>query len=119
MSALARVLSIHQFVYEHSGGLVGHRMLGAPTLLLPTSGRRSGALRTNALVYVRDGGDHVVVASKGGDDHAPGWLFNLTAEPSVGVQLGRERRRATARVGHDDPSFERLWRLANENTSGR
>jgi hypothetical protein len=35
------------------------------------------------------------------------------------VQLGRERRRATARVGHDDPSFERLWRLANENTSGR
>ena len=120
MSALGRVLSIHQFVYEHSGGLVGHRMLGTPTLLLRTTGRRSGALRTNALVYVRDGGDYVVVASKGGDDYAPGWLFNLTAEPSVGVQLGRERRRATARVvGHDDPSFARLWRLANENNSGR
>ena len=47
-------------------------MLGTPTLLLRTTGRRSGALRTNALVYVRDGGDYVVVASKGGDDHAPG-----------------------------------------------
>jgi deazaflavin-dependent oxidoreductase (nitroreductase family) len=120
MSALGRVLAVHQFIYEHSGGLVGHRMLGTPTLLLRTTGRRSGARRTNALVYVRDGGDYVVVASKGGDDHAPGWLFNLTAEPNVEVQFGRERRRATARVvGHDDPSFERLWRLANESNSGR
>ena len=62
----------------------------------------------------------MVVASKGGDDYAPGWLFNLTTEPDVGVQLGRKRRCATARVvGHDDPSLERLWRLANENNGGR
>jgi deazaflavin-dependent oxidoreductase (nitroreductase family) len=120
MSALGRVLAVHQFLYERSDGRIGHRMLGTPTLLLRTTGRRSGARRTNGLVYVPDGDDYVVVASKGGDAHAPGWLFNLTAEPNVQVQVGRERRPATARVvNHDDPDFERLWRLVNDNNGGR
>jgi deazaflavin-dependent oxidoreductase (nitroreductase family) len=120
MSALGRILAVHQFLYERSDGRIGHRMLGTPTLLLRTNGRRSGARRTNALVYVPDGDDYVVVASKGGDAHAPGWLFNLTAEPNVQVQVGREHRPATARVvNHDDPDFERLWRAVNDNNSGR
>jgi deazaflavin-dependent oxidoreductase (nitroreductase family) len=120
MSALGRILAVHQFLYERSDGRIGHRMLGTPTLLLRTTGRRSGSRRTNALVYSGDGDDYVVVASKGGDDHAPAWLLNLTAEPSVDVQVGRERRPAKARVvGHDDAGFDRLWRLVNENNKGR
>jgi deazaflavin-dependent oxidoreductase (nitroreductase family) len=120
MSALGRILVVHQFLYERSGGRIGHRMLGTPTLLLRTTGRRSGARRTNALVYASDGEDYVVVASKGGDDHPPAWLLNLTAESNVEVQMGRERRPATARVvTHDDPDFDRLWRLVNDNNSGR
>jgi deazaflavin-dependent oxidoreductase (nitroreductase family) len=120
MSALGRILAVHQFVYEHSDGLIGHHMLGTPTLLLRTTGRRSGARRTNALVYVRDGEGYVVVASKGGDEQPPAWLLNLEAEPHVEVQVGRERRSAVARVvGHDDPDFGRLWRLINDHNSGR
>jgi deazaflavin-dependent oxidoreductase (nitroreductase family) len=120
MSVLGGVLAAHQFIYEHSGGRVGHRILGVPTLLLRTTGRRSGAQRTNALVYAKDGSDYVVVASNGGDDHAPGWLFNVTAEPSVEVQLGSERGPAKARVlNKDDPDFQRLWRLVNDNNSDR
>jgi deazaflavin-dependent oxidoreductase (nitroreductase family) len=95
-------------------------MLGTPTLLLRTTGRRSGAQRTNALVYLADDGGYVVVASKGGDDNPPAWLLNLTANPDVEVQLGRKRQRASARVlTKDDPDYERLWRLVNENNSGR
>ena len=120
MSVLGRVLAVHQFLYERSDGRVGHRMLGPPTLLLRTTGRRSGAQRTNALVYAADDGSYVVVASNGGDDRPPGWLFNLTEQPSVELQVGRKRRPATARVlGHDDPDFERLWRLTNDNNSNR
>jgi deazaflavin-dependent oxidoreductase (nitroreductase family) len=120
MSALGRILTVHQFLYERSGGRIGHRILGTPTLLLRTTGRRSGARRTNALVYVGHGEDYVVVASKGGDDRPPAWLLNLTAEPNVEVQVGRERRPATARVvDHDDPDFAHLWRLANDNNGGR
>jgi deazaflavin-dependent oxidoreductase (nitroreductase family) len=120
VSALSQVLAVHQRLYERSDGRVGHRMLGTPTLLLRTTGRRSGAQRTNALVYLADDGSYVVVASKGGDDKPPAWLLNLTAQPNVEVQVGRERRAATARVlqrGEDD--YERLWRLVNENNSGR
>jgi deazaflavin-dependent oxidoreductase (nitroreductase family) len=120
MSAMGRLLAVHQFLYERSDGRIGHRMLGTPTLLLRTNGRRTGARRTNALVYAGDGGNYVVVASKGGDDHAPGWFFNLKAQPNVEVQVGRERRPATARViGRDDPDFARFWRLVNENNSDR
>lgn len=120
MSALGRILAGHQFLYERSDGRIGHRILGTPTLLLRTTGRRSGARRTNALVYASDADGYVVVASKGGDDHAPGWFFNLTAEPNVEVQVGRERRPATARVvDHGDTDFERLWRLVNDKNSDR
>jgi len=120
VSALGRILAVHQFLYERSDGRIGHRMLGVPTLLLRTRGRRSGVTRTNALAYARDGGDFVVVASNGGDDRPPAWLHNITAEPSVEVQIGHERRPATARVvGRDDPNFGRLWRLVNENNSDR
>ncbi len=120
MSVLGYVLKVHQSLYERSDGRIGHHLLGTPTLLLRTTGRRSGATRTNALVYVDDGGKYVVVASKGGDDHAPAWLLNLTAKPDVEVQLGRERKSATARVlEKDDPDFDRLWRLVNEKNGGR
>jgi deazaflavin-dependent oxidoreductase (nitroreductase family) len=120
MSALGRILAVHQFLYQRSDGRIGHRILGTPTLLLRTTGRRSGARRTNALVYVGDGDDYVVVASKGGDDHPPAWLLNLEAEQNVEVQVGRQRRPATARVvDHEDQDFERLWRLVNDNNSGR
>jgi F420H(2)-dependent quinone reductase len=120
VSALSRVLAMHQLLYERSDGRVGHRMLGTPTLLLRTTGRRSGAQRTNALVYLADEGSYVVVASKGGDDKPPAWLLNLTAQPNVEVQIGRQRRPATARVlQRGEDGYERLWRLVNDNNNGR
>ena len=69
------VLKLHQQLYERSDGMVGHRMLGVPALLLRSTGRRTGAQRCNALIYAADGGDYVVVASNGGSDSAPGWLL--------------------------------------------
>jgi len=120
MSIFSRVLQVHQAIYEATGGLIGHRILGVPTLLLRTTGRRSGQTRTNALVYLADGDRRIVVASKGGDDSPPAWLHNLRADPSVEVQLGREKAPATATVieaGSAD--YERLWKLVNEANSGR
>jgi deazaflavin-dependent oxidoreductase (nitroreductase family) len=95
-------------------------MLGVPTLLLRTTGRRSGATRTNALVYARDGDDYLVVASNGGADRPPAWLHNLRAHPDVEIQIERERRRATARVVEaSDPSYDRLWKVVNANNRDR
>lgn len=120
MSVQGQVLKIHQKLYELSDGLVGHRMLGVPCLLMRSTGRRTGTERCNALTYAEDGGEYVLVASKGGADEPPGWLFNVRADPNVQVQIGRRRRPAVARVvERTDPDYERLWRLANENNHNR
>jgi deazaflavin-dependent oxidoreductase (nitroreductase family) len=114
------LLKLHQRLYERSGGRVGHRMIGVPTLLLRSTGRRSGARRCNALVYAMDGADYVLVASNGGADSSPGWFFNVRDQPAVEVQVARKSSPGTARVlEHGDPDYDRLWRLVNEKNHGR
>jgi deazaflavin-dependent oxidoreductase (nitroreductase family) len=118
MSATGQILRLHERLYKATDGRVGHRMVGVPTLLLRTTGRRSGVTRTNALVYARDGADHLVVASNGGADRDPAWLFNLRADPEVEIQIGRERQRATSRIlGPADPDYGRLWRSPTRRTA--
>ncbi len=113
-------LKLHQQLYERSDGIVGHRMLGVPALLLRSTGRRTGTQRCNALIYAADGGDYVVVASNGGSDKAPGWLYNVRAKPEVEIQIGRTKRPGTARVVESgDAEYGRLWKLVNDNNRGR
>jgi deazaflavin-dependent oxidoreductase (nitroreductase family) len=77
-------------------------------LLLDHVGARSGAKRTSPLVYVRDGEDLVLVASKGGYPKSPGWFHNLKANPDTEVQVGSEHRQVRARVA-DVEERKRLW----------
>jgi deazaflavin-dependent oxidoreductase (nitroreductase family) len=120
MSLTGQVLRIHEKIYVRTDGRIGHNMIGVPTLLLRTTGRRSGATRTNGLVYARDGEDLLVVASNGGADKPPGWLHNVRAHPDVEVQVGRDREPATARIVEPgEPDYDRLWRLVNENNRDR
>ena len=120
VSIAGLVLRVHEQLYERSDGRIGHGMIGVPTLLLRTTGRRSGATRTNALVYARDGERYLLVASNGGADRPPAWLHNLKANPDVEIQIGRERHPGTAEVIEpSDPSYERLWTLVNSNNHDR
>ena len=114
------VLRVHQAIYEATNGLLGHRLIGVPTLLLRTVGRKSGQVRTAALVYAKDGGRYIVVGSKGGADVSPGWLFNAEAKPDVEIQIGRRRQAATAAViRQGDADYDRLWKLVNDKNRGR
>lgn len=114
------LLSLHQRLYERTDGRIGHKMIGVPVLLLRTTGRRSGQARTSALVYARDGSRYVVVASNGGANRPPGWLYNVEAKPGVEIQVGRQRSAATAQViTADDADYPRLWTLVNERNHGR
>ncbi|MDT4912086.1 MAG: hypothetical protein QOC66_1214 [Pseudonocardiales bacterium] len=115
-----QVLKLHQFVYERSGGRIGHRLAGTRNLLLHTVGAKSGQPRTNALTYARDGSNYVVVASLGGAPRSPGWYHNLRADPDVEIQVGTKRIPVTARaVLPGDPDRDRLWRLADQNNDRR
>ena len=104
---------LHAWVYRHNGRL-GRRFAWIPCLVLVTTGRKSGQRRESVLVYAEDGDRCVVVASNGGSDHPPGWLFNVEAQPAVEVQVGTDRYAAAATVvGVDDPDHARLWKLVN------
>jgi deazaflavin-dependent oxidoreductase (nitroreductase family) len=114
------VLKVHQWIYSRSGGRVGHRLIGVPSLLLRTTGRKSGTVRTSALVYARDGESYLLVASNGGADRPPGWLYNIQAEPKVEIQVATVTRPAVARVVNaTDPEYPRLWKAVNNNNHGR
>jgi deazaflavin-dependent oxidoreductase (nitroreductase family) len=80
----------------------------APILLLHHVGARSGKQRVAPLLYLEDGDDLVIVASKGGVDTNPSWFHNLLANPDTEVELPRERRAVHARVATEDERA-RYW----------
>ncbi|HWN01423.1 MAG TPA: nitroreductase family deazaflavin-dependent oxidoreductase, partial [Candidatus Dormibacteraeota bacterium] len=84
--------------YVESGGKDGHIWEGVTTLLLTTTGRRSGQARTTPLIYGRDGDRCMVVASRGGAPQHPAWYENLAARPEVTVQVMADRFKARART---------------------
>lgn len=99
--------------YRATGGEVGHIWKGVPTLLLTTTGRRTGERHTTPVIYGRDGDDYLVVASKGGAPADPGWYRNLAKDPEVEFQVKDEVFTARARTAGGEER-ERLWRIMAE-----
>ena len=83
--------------FRRNDGRVGGSFEGAPMLLLSTKGAKTGAARTNPMMYM-DGPDGVryVFASKAGAPTHPDWYHNLVAHPAVTVEVGTETYDATA-----------------------
>ena len=103
----------HARRYVATDGADGHLWRGYPTLVLTTTGRRSGRPRRQMLIYGRDGDRYLVVASMGGADRHPQLYRNLLAHPEVQVQVCAER--FTARARPATPAEKpRLWRLMAE-----
>lgn len=103
----------HIQAYVRSDGAKGHEWRrGVPTLLLTTTGRRTGTRHRTALIYSRDGEDYVVVASTGGKAKNPAWYLNLSANPHVDVQVGAEKFSAVARTT-TGKERARLWTAMN------
>lgn len=106
---IRRLMGAHTLVYRATGGRIGQRLPGLPQmLLLDHVGARSGTRRTIPLLYLEDGADVVVVASKGGHPKHPAWYHNLRANPDTTVQIGGERRPVHARLADADERA-RLW----------
>ena len=84
--------------YQETDGEYGHDWRGgSSTLLLSTTGRRSGEPRIAPLIYGRSADDYLIVASNGGADTPPTWYLNLEQQPEVEVQVLADRFRARAR----------------------
>jgi deazaflavin-dependent oxidoreductase (nitroreductase family) len=96
--------------YVATDGEEGHDWQGTHTLILTTTGRRSGEQRRHALIYGRHHDDYLVVASKGGAPEHPAWYLNLDANPEVEIQVKADRHRAHARTASPEEKAE-LWSI--------
>jgi deazaflavin-dependent oxidoreductase (nitroreductase family) len=102
--------------YRETGGEIGYVWNGVPSLILTTTGRKSGQPRDTPLICAADGEDgntYVVIASQGGAPTHPQWYYNLTANPQVRVQVKNDIFAATARIAEGEER-DRLWRLMAE-----
>lgn len=97
----------HAHRYISSGGTDGHIYtikregvpeLAVPSLLLTTTGRKSGEKYMFPLFYGQEGNSYFVIASKGGAPQHPGWYQNILANSEVEVQVGTAKIRARART---------------------
>jgi deazaflavin-dependent oxidoreductase (nitroreductase family) len=95
--------------YRATDGEEGHEWRGTQTLLLTTTGRKSGEQRTTPLIYGRSGDDYLIVASKGGSPAPPAWYLNLEANPEVAVQVKGDRFEARARTATPEEKPD-MWR---------
>ena len=112
----------HSNRYISSGGTDGHiykvtppgyAEMNVPSLLLTTTGRKSGEKFIFPLFYGKTGNSYIVVASKGGAPEHPGWYRNILADSNVEVQAGTVKTKARARTASGEERA-RLWKTALE-----
>ena len=103
----------HIRAYRDTDGEVGYIWNGVPTLLLTSTGRRSGQKRTSALIFGRDADDYLVVASMGGAPNHPLWYLNLRSNPDATVQVKAETLPVVARTA-STAEKPRLWKIVTD-----
>lgn len=107
--AFGELIKVHPHLYKLTGGRFLPSPLGrSTTVLVDQVGRRSGVKRTTPLLYLLDGEDVVVVASKGGSHKHPAWWLNLREMDETEIQIGGERRRVKVRQA-TPTERARLW----------
>jgi deazaflavin-dependent oxidoreductase (nitroreductase family) len=82
--------------------------LAVPTLLLTTTGRRTGELRTTPLVYVRSGDNYLVANARPQGERRNPWVLNLEASGRAHIRVAGKTRHVAARR-LDDHEAEHAW----------
>ena len=81
---------LHKAFYQKTGSRIFARLGKMPNLLLTTTGRKSGKLRTIPLLYIENDDGFAIVASFAGAPEHPSWYLNLQSNPKATVQIGKQ-----------------------------
>jgi len=95
-------------VYEMTGGRLWNTFLGGPVAILTTVGRKSGLVRKVPLLFLEQGADVVMTASKGGMSKLPIWYFNVVAADAVDIQIGKDKKTYRMREANTEEEIL-LW----------
>jgi deazaflavin-dependent oxidoreductase (nitroreductase family) len=100
--------------FRANGGKAGGFFEGQPMLLLHHAGAKTGAERTNPLIYLQVGSCYAVFATAGGQPRDPQWFRNLIAHPDITVEVGTSTIKARARVADGDERAA-IWATQKEH----
>lgn len=110
--AIRTLTPLDRFVIERTHGrYTALGPLGAPTMLLTTTGAATGLARTTPLLFARDGEDIIVTGSNFGQEHHPGWSKNLMVRPDAIATIGGKAIPVTAELLAGDEAragFEKM-----------
>jgi F420H(2)-dependent quinone reductase len=107
MSKLVRAGgAVHGFLYRRG---LARKMGQTQTVLLTTTGRKSGRSYTVALGAVPEGDGWVVIGSNGGAHVHPNWWLNLMANPEVTLQVNDKVMKVRVQEITNPADRERIW----------
>jgi deazaflavin-dependent oxidoreductase (nitroreductase family) len=78
------------------------------TLLLFTTGAKSGKESIMPLIYGKVDGGYAIIASKGGDPKHPGWYHNIKKQGQVKVKVRNDEFQATTRLA-EGAERTKIW----------
>ena len=107
---------IHILIYRLTSGKIGGKMLGSNTLLLTTTGRKSGRQRTSPMMFLRQDDAYMVAASNNGKDTHPGWYWNLRSNPQATIEVMEKKMQVEAELVSEGDRRERLYQQFIELT---
>ena len=84
---------------------------GLPTILLTTTGAKSGLPRVLPIACVPDGEKYALIATNFGQSHFPAWYHNLKKNAECIVRVGDTIKTFIAREVHGD-EYDRYWNMA-------
>ena len=98
-------------LYEATDGREGGTLEGRPVVILTTTGAKTGNIRKNPVMRIKEGDTYVAVASAAGATNHPSWYRNLGAHPEVSLQDSETVYRLRAREAEGEEKA-RWWRVA-------
>jgi deazaflavin-dependent oxidoreductase (nitroreductase family) len=101
-------------LYEATDGREGGTLEGRPVVILTTVGAKTGNIRKNPVMRIKEGDVYVAVASNAGASSHPAWYRNIVVHPALSLQDGGTVHRVRAREVHGDEKA-RWWKVAERD----
>lgn len=108
---IQRFMAFNKFLIHTSGGRWGTSMAGQTVLILHTTGRKSGQLRTVPISYFRDGENYFILGSNWAQEKHASWYFNLKDNPRAALEVNGKKIHVVAREAEGE-EYVRLWNAA-------